>query len=57
MRRISSNTKTDWDGGFSKEVFQMQYAQSFQMRIGRLSKSIMSLCLVNIKEEKGMEQK
>ena len=57
MRRISSNIKIDQDGGFSKEVFQMRYAQLFPMRIGRLSKLIMSLCSMNNKGEKGMEQK
>ena len=57
MRRISSNIKIDQDGGYFRVVFPMQYAQSFQMRIGRLSKSIMSLCSMNNKGEKDMEQK
>ena len=57
MRRISSSIKIDQDGGFSKEVFQMRYAQLFPMRIGPQLKFIMSLCSMNNKGEKGMEQK
>lgn len=57
MKRILLNIKAGLDGGYSKEVSLMQYAQSFQMRIGALSKSIMSLCSMNTKEEKAMERK
>ena len=56
MKHILLNTITNQDGGFTRAVFPMQFVPLFPTKIGPLSKCIMSLCSMNIKEGKAMEQ-
>ena len=56
MKHILLNIITNQDGGFTRVVFPMQYVPLFPTKIGPLSKCIMSLCSMNIKEGKAMEQ-